>query len=70
MFNKKIVSRFLENLKIFLPFTAGNLYHSSDSSAGLEIFKLMTLPSYQSETLSSFVKVSSQGYCCLPSTCP
>lgn len=59
----------LENLKIFLLSTAGNFYHSHGSSACSEIFKLMSLPSYQPETLSSFVKVSSLGNHCLTSRC-
>lgn len=58
----------LQNLKIFLLFTAGNLYHSYGGSTCSEIFKLMSLPSYQPEILSSFVKVSSQGNLCLLST--
>lgn len=64
-----IFLRHLENLKIFLLFTLGDLYHSHGSSACSEMFKLMCLPSYQTETLSSFVKVSSLGNHCLPSRC-
>lgn len=59
----------LENLKIFLLFTAGDLYHSRGSFACSEIFKLMSLPSYQPEPLSSFVEVSSPGNRCLLSKC-
>lgn len=57
----------LETFKIFLSFSAGNLYHSHSSSACSEVFKLNLL-SYQPETLSSFVKISSLGKGCFPST--